>query len=68
MKVQVGRVTVHGKGLEARRFADRLAQDLHHALARALSGAPPHPEPVEQAARAIAQRLKDEIALRWPKP
>ena len=61
MRLRVGRVTVHGPGLDARRLADRLAQDLPRALARALDGAPPGRGMVEQAAHAIAERLRQEI-------
>jgi hypothetical protein len=68
MKVRVGRVTVHGAGLDARRLADRLTLGLHDALARAMNGAPPQPGLVDQAARAIAKRLKDEIATKGGEP
>lgn len=61
MKVNVGRITVHGQGLEARRLADRLAQELPAALSSALAGAPPGPGPAGEAARAIVDQLRPEI-------
>lgn len=61
-KLRVGRLTVHGPGLDARRLADQLAQDLPGALARALSGAPPGPGPVDQAAGVLAARIRAAAA------
>ncbi|UWU14090.1 hypothetical protein N2599_18545 [Rhizobium sullae] len=68
MKVHLGRLTVHGTGLDARRLADRLPQDLPAALSRALNGAPLREGYVEQVGQAIAQRLRDEIARKAAKP
>lgn len=68
MKVRVERVTVYGTGLDARRLADRLTLGLREALDRAMNGAPPRPGLVDQAAGAIAKRLKDEIAKRGGEP
>jgi hypothetical protein len=64
MKVRVDRITVYGAGLDARRMADHLTTSLGDALDRAMKGAPPQPGPVEQAARVIAKRLKNEIAAK----
>lgn len=68
MKLRVGRLTVHGPGLDAQRLADQLAQDLPGALARALTGAltgaPPQPGPVGQAAQLLAGRIRAKIADR----
>lgn len=68
MKLQVGRITVAGNGLEARRLADRLAQDLPAALTRALTPGSmlraPGRDPVDRIARTIAQRVRAELAHR----
>ena len=66
MKLRVDRVTVAGTGLEARRLADRLAQDLPAALARALAPGPlpPARDPGDRVARSIAQRVRAELARR----
>lgn len=66
MRLRVDRVTVAGTGLEARRLADRLAQDLPAALARALAPGLQAPvrDPVDRIARTIAQRVRAELDLR----
>lgn len=66
MKLRVDRVTVSGTGLEARRLADRLAQDLPAALARALAREPQAPvrDTMDRIAGTIAQRVRAELVLR----
>lgn len=75
MKLSIGRVTVHGQGLDARRLADRLERELAAELARLLAG-PPAPDPrrgpdrgpdrgpVARVATVIADRLRAELARR----
>ena len=61
--IHIGRVTVHGTGLEARRFADRLSRDLNGALTSALAdNAPAARDPVGQVAHQLAARVKAALA------
>lgn len=66
MKLRVGRVTVTGNGLEARRLADRLAEELPAALVRALTPGQSEAmrDPVGRIAQTIAQRVRAELAER----
>lgn len=64
MRLRIDRVTVAGDGLDARRLADRLVQDLPAALARALA---PGPQPatrdhVDRVARTIARKVQAALA------